>query len=286
MNRKKKKSKAWGGLILIVLIIVIAAIWRMMVGLGEGGRVVFVNNDQVEVRQLSIEQGRGVKVILPAHLMMPVKGMQGDLRVKSMIKFADDEGKPLDIVRRSTEILLGTQVDGVIYQNERADLWKRLYKRSDMGVVERLTWLWQWSRLEKNKIREVDWPNSLGEERQRPDGTEIVVVGRDAAWEFSHDFLGTGRLRDENVGVKVVNASKWQGLSYLATSMLEVEGAVVVNVEAREEQEGLCTVVYREKNEVVDWIKDKWSCKGEESEVEDVEVILQKKWGERYQREL
>ncbi len=286
MSRKKKKSKAWGGLVLVILVIMSVVVWRMVVGLGEGGRVVFVNNDQVEVRQLSIEQDRGVKINLPAHLMVPVKGMQGRLRLKSMIKFADDEGEPFDIVRRSVEILLGSQTDGVIYQVEGSNIRQLIYKKSDMGVIKRITWLWQWGRLEKNKVQEIDWPTSLGDEEQRPDGTEIIVVERDAAWDFSHEYLGTGRLRDGNVGVRVVNASGWQGLGYLATTMLEIEGAVVVDVEAQERQEGLCTVTYKQKNEIVDWIKDKWSCKGEESEVEDVIVVLKGNWGEKYQREM
>ena len=88
------------------------------------------------------------------------------------------------------------------------------------------------------------------------------------------------------MGVKVVHASGWQGLSYLATSMLEVEGAVVVDLLAQDKQDGLCKVSYQQENSVVDWIVSKWGCKREKSEVDDVVVTLKEKWGERYQREM
>lgn len=283
MSKRKLGSRKKGGILLIFLIVLLVAGGRLLAGLGEGERIVWVDRQgQVEVRQLAAEQPRRWR--LPGELLVPVKGMQGQLRLESLLEFAEDEGEPFEIVRRSLEILLGVEIETVIYQKK--PLWIGGRRKNYGLVIKKIAWWWRGQQRGESSWQKIDWPAGLGEEKLRPDGTKIREVEREEMWAYAREVLGTGRLRSEETGVRVINASEWGGMGYLATAMLEAEGAVVVEVRAEEPEQMGCRAEGEGMNQIVKWMRTKWDCELSRKAGEDVTVRLGEEWGERYQRQI
>lgn len=248
--------------------------------LGETGRVIVISDRGFEIRFLADERDKRRVLQLPSDVLVPVVGMEGELRLDKVDDYGQDEGEVFNIVRRSMEIWLGVNIDGVI------DLRERMIsrKQSDLSLLERVVWERDWNKVGEVGEQVIELSDDLIKRVELADGRKVLEVGRARMWQFSSQFLGDYVLSSEDAGVVVVNASDRRGMALLATAMLEAEGAVVTDVESGDFYEGRCRVQVGE--EEVDWFRSKWGCEVEVIAEGDWQVVLGRKWAERYGREV
>lgn len=248
-----------------------------------------VSDEKISVIGVNAQESRGYELILPGNLMVPVVGMQGNLKATSLWQFGRDEGHPERIVEYSLERLLGIEIDGVIRTNNNLgwfDIWK---SRGNGELFDRVKWLRAWKNLRNDQKMSTGIPSGIIEEKRDPDGEELVLVNEVAVKNLVGDFWLSSSILNERIGMEIVNASGIEGIGKLAETMVKSVGGLVLKVDSGETADQGCRFGGSEEQlstKTVKWLVDEWSCKYDKNEEvsSGLKIWLGKEWGDKYSR--
>lgn len=204
--------------------------------------------------------GGGTRFSLPSDLEVETVGGRGKWRAGVLYKLVKKYGAKWAADSVSDYL-------GVGYTAERGGL----------GLVDRWHW-WRWrQRLE---WREVDIVREgLVREVVEVDGQEALVLAEN--WQqVARKWFLSGRIANENMSVRIINASGIDGAGNNAARMIDVAGIRVNEVETGTTREGGCVFELEpgEKGGVgVAWLASQLGCKLEKGD--ERVVILGKDYG-------
>lgn len=266
-GQRKSRFKAlnfrlWTGL--LAAVVIGGGVWGGWVYRGKKWdgqtRFTLIRTDPVIVESFDPGTGEGVRIKVPGTLEVETAGGRGKWQAQVLPQLASKFGKVwvADSVSWFLEVPY-TAADG------------------NWGWWDR--WAW-WRESGKVKWEEVEMGETAWVRQETaPDG--VRVLGLSDKWgEGARKRLASVRLAEEDLNVRVVNATGVEGLGHKAANMLETAGMRVVMVAGGAETVQTCEVVGR--NEVKDKTGTKfllstfgcvWRESGEQN-IGDVSLVL------------
>lgn len=246
-----------------------------------------VGAEKISIMGVNANEGRGYELILPGNMLVPVVGMEGDLKANSIWKFGVDEGEPESIVQHSLERLLGVKINGVIRSDKVT--WAAVWGGRSGPLVERIKWFRSWHDLRDDQKDIQGVPSNITEFKRYPDGEEVIEVNEMALKNLISDFWANSLLLDERIGIEVVNASGEEGMGKLAETMIKAAGGLVLRVEAEQSREGTCWYAAKDdflNSKTIEWLAKQFDCQQDKhAEVDaSIKLWLGREWGDRYRR--
>ncbi len=241
---------------------------------------------------------------LPAKMLVPVVGMDGELRSEVVWKFGEGESEPLRITRRSMELMFGARADGVVRWAKNVekvslgDLKQSLILgKSDLGLVSRGLALFSLGGVAGGSIKEIDIPKTLGVVEKLPDGSEVVSVDRQRLELILDDLLVDERVVQGSARLVLANVSGDRAALKLLERQIESVGGLVTDVKTGKVEDGQeidkwCEFrankkTLSENGGLRGWLKFKADCREKTVEnVDDSEIKLTagEDWEKAYRR--
>lgn len=261
--------------------------------------IAWISGDQL--RLVSIDKDQMVIFNVPETMMMPVVGMKGDLKSGVLRKFAQSEKQSLEIVRRSTALLFGSVVDGVIESEKddqkpvekiKTDLISWMVT-SDINSIRRFLLFMSVNKLLANQIKEVDIPLAIGVIEQLPDGSSVVNVDKSRFNLVVNDLLSNDNLRGDMARITVENGTGMDNMGNLSERMIKSAGGFVVEVKTGEVHDGWCKFgvdkkTISENSALIDWLKGEFDCVNDPKMISEnaneVKVSVGRGFGQAYSR--
>ena len=221
---------------------------------GRGRYTVFEVGNQIKVKSIDPKTKLGIRLELPEETLIKTLDERGDWKAPALSKLGEKYGHKW----------LG---------NSLADFLGITYTlvEDEMGWWDKLTW---WNLNREVKWTEVDLKgkNWLAE-TEAVDGERILGLGIGWSRKFG-DLFYSQELAKSDLEVKVVNTTKIPGLANKIANRIESSGVRVVEAVASEENTGRgCEIESEkkyEKNSLVLWLSDNFSCKWQEKNIGEI----------------
>lgn len=257
-----------------------------------GNTIAVVKGDEVYLVRYDPNDKLGVVWKLESEMQIPVVHSDGLIRLGGLWRYGEVEGDPGEVVKRSLTGYLGVWIDGYVYINDGGGEmvgWNWLMPgkiKSDVSLGDRWKFVSSWKGLREDQISEIKIGENLQEKVVWPDGTEVIEVSPDRIRLLTDQLFLDPELLEEDVLVKVVNASGVPGMARMMDRVMTNAGARVVEVSTAEETEGLCWYdVMDDTKRIVKWL-DKVGCVRKERIEEDkgyeLELWLGREWEKLY----
>jgi len=244
-----------------------------------------VEDEWIRVVGVNSMMKRAVEVVIPGEVMVPLVGTQGELKVKSLWRFGESEGRPEEMVRRSLESWMGVKIDAV-WRGDAAFEWSRVWSGMAESKWDSFSTVKAWNELRDDQRESLRIPSRLTSMKVTPDGQTEVSVDKGGLWAWMEGLWASPAILAESLSFEVVNASGEPGMARLVEQMIKSAGGVVVLVDTAEVEDGLCWYESGGESESVsiDWLERQMGC-GERTGNRvggDVRVVIGKEWAERY----
>ncbi len=281
----------WG-----ILILVMVVGWlKLAVGSSWGDDryylMVVVEEKMLRVAGVNAKEGRLVELIIPDNMMIPVVGMSGSLKAGSLWQFAEGEGRAVGIVQSSLERWLGVKINGVIRSKSLNRVgWKEVLLTTDRQIlIDKIRWFRVLNKLRDDQKSRMVVPDEMLERKRYPDGEEVLIVDESRFGDWVGKLWNNAGLTNEEVKIKVINATGEEGIGRLAERMIRGAGGLVVKVESGERQVGGCWFVAEgaeNQKETKDWLTKQMDCEvrkeGDKVSMGEMELWLGEDWAKIY----
>lgn len=263
---------------------------------------ILVNEGGIKWLSLA-EDDKSMQVFeLAGNVLVDVVGMKGGLRSEVVWKFGEGEGRPVEIVERSVELMFGAVADGVIYMpgNEvgtKSQVLKgalSLKSKTDLSWGERWNLYWKIRALREDQVEEVRMPTNIGVEEELPDGTKVIGIDRQRLDLLVADRLANEAVMGAEARLVIVNGSGIAGMGKLAERFLKTAGGLVVEVKEGDLRDGWCGFggersTLAANRGLVDWLRFKLGCERIEAKefklnAGELGIRVGEEWGRAYSR--
>jgi len=234
LNKKHKKEAGWKRLVvwfLSLTLLTLSLVWmvrgvKLSQWKGQSWFGLVKQDQSLEVKLVSLEQKKLVRLIIPGETMVKVGFGFGEYRLGKVAQLGELEKKPGLILTRTVQDLLGLPITG----------WK-IGKKSNLTWWDRIRLAWFEKFIAEEK-EEIDLGNSLAwQEGFLGDQTRIFRVNNSFLDQVLHEQVFNQKLAEESLSVAVLNASGIDGvansISRLASN-LGVEVRLVSNAPLQE----------------------------------------------------
>lgn len=177
-----------------------------------------------DIHVLSIDSGKGIRVVVPADLMIQTVQGRGEWRVGALAALGKKYGREWEADSIANAL-------GIFYTG-----WY-----DNLGIVDRFVW-WQ-------KSREVDFfelrlsESAFVDEVVQADGVKVWKLN-DAWKKRSTELFSSENIATSDIEAEVINTTKKSGLGSKAAAALTSSGVRVIRVgEQESEREDRCVIL-------------------------------------------
>lgn len=218
-----------------------------------------------DVFLVSVEptEKRLVVLRIPAQLVIEASRGYGEYRIGAIYELGELEKKGGELLRESVQEYFGVPVERYLkipntqyaIPNTRNGLLKILnsliLKRegaTDFSPVELFRLWWTIRKVPSDRLISLDLSKfNLVEEKSLADGSKVLTLERGASDNLAAKYFTQKKIREENLAIKVVNATSHAGLANQAARIINNMGGRVVSVETKETEGEKCQVMAGEK---------------------------------------
>lgn len=237
MNRLKKKHKkeaGWKKLVVWFLgltLLTLSSVWvvrgvKLSQWKGQSWFGIVEQEQSFEVKLVSLEQKKLVRLIIPLETMVRVGFGFGEYRLGKVAQLGELEKKPGLILTKTVQDLLGLPITG----------WK-INKKSNLTWWDRVRLAWFEKFIAEEK-EVIDLGDSLAwQEGFLGDQTKIFRVNTSFLDQVLHEQVFNQKLAEEGLSVAILNASGIDGVANNVSRLVSNLGVEVRLVSNAPQQE-------------------------------------------------
>lgn len=183
-----------------------------------------------EIHVLSVDSGKGIRVILPADLLIQTVQGRGEWRVGALSTLGKKYG-------RSWEADSVANALGIFYTG-----WQ-----DNLGIVDRFVW---WQKSRETSFLEIKLEgSSYVDEIVQADGMKVWKIN-DAWKKKSAELFSSESIATSDIEAEVINTTKKGGLASRAAAPLTSSGIRVIRVGEQESEVSDRCVILGSKSEL------------------------------------